>query len=123
MYCDLHNDDATGTGDRVGAYEIEAIDFDAIIDRFFWDTDFLFGPELLQAEEKNPGFLRVSRQAGKIAAGLRPSPSDLRLRPANRSEVPAWWREPLAKHRCPGTLGRIRSARPRRTRTDCRLAM
>jgi len=105
MYCDLHNDDATGTGDKVGVYEIEAIDFDAIIDRFFWDTDFLFGPELLQAEEKNPGFLRVSHQAWKIAAGLRPSPTDLRLRPVTGSEVPTWWREPPSKAPLSGYVG------------------
>ncbi|MBI3104433.1 MAG: hypothetical protein HYY95_02415, partial [Candidatus Rokubacteria bacterium] len=38
---------AIGTGNQVGSYEIEAIDFDAIVDRFFFDTDFLMGPVLL----------------------------------------------------------------------------
>jgi len=49
LFCDLHNDGATGAGDRVGPYEIEAIDFDAMVERFFFDTDFLMGPVLLAA--------------------------------------------------------------------------
>jgi hypothetical protein len=78
VYCDLHNDGATG--DQVGRYEIEHIDFDAIVERFFFDTDSLMGATLLAAEEAAPGQLRVTRQAWKIAAGLRPEAEDLRLR-------------------------------------------
>jgi hypothetical protein len=33
VYCDLHNDGGIGSGDRVGPYEIERFDFDAIVDR------------------------------------------------------------------------------------------
>jgi len=84
MYCDLHNDGATGTGDRVGPYEIERIDFDALVGQFFFDTDFLMGPVLLEAEEKSPGQLGPTRAAWKIAAGLKPGPKDLRLRPVER---------------------------------------
>ena len=79
VYCDLHNDGAIGAGDRVGPYEIEHIDFDALVERFFFDTDFLLGATLLSAEEAAPGQLRVTRQAWKIAAGLRPEAQDLRL--------------------------------------------
>jgi hypothetical protein len=79
VYCDLHNDGATGTGDKVGPYEIERIDFDAIVAQFFFDTDFLMGPVLLQAEENAPGRLTVTRQAWKIAARLEPDRTDLRL--------------------------------------------
>jgi hypothetical protein len=78
-YCDLHNDGMTG--DHVGRYEIERIDFDAIVEQFFFDTDFLMGATLLLAEEAAPGQLRVTRQAWKIAAGLRPEGNDLRLIP------------------------------------------
>ena len=77
VYSDLHNDGATG--DQVGPYEIEHIDFDALVERFFFDTDFLLGATLLSAEEAAPGQLRVTRQAWKIAAGLRPVAQDLRL--------------------------------------------
>ena len=77
LYCDLHNDGATG--DQVGRYEIEHIDFEALVERFFFDTDFLMGVALLSAEEAAPGQLRVTRQAWRIAAGLRPEAKDLRL--------------------------------------------
>jgi hypothetical protein len=83
LYCDLHNDGATG--DQVGRYEIEHIDFDAIVERFFFDTDFMMGATLLAAEEAAPGQLRVTRQAWKIAAGLRPEAKDLRLTVVRRS--------------------------------------
>jgi hypothetical protein len=79
MYCDLHNDGTTGTGDVVGLYEIERIDFDAMVDRFFFDTDFLLGKLLLQAEERAPGSLMTTGEAWKIAAGLRPTGRDLTL--------------------------------------------
>jgi len=78
LYCDLHNDGAAG--DQVGPYEIERIDVDAIVDRFFFDTDFLLGTTLLSAEEAAPGYLGVTRQASKIAARLRPEAKDLRMR-------------------------------------------
>ena len=55
------------------------IDFDALVDRFFFDTDFLLGATLLSAEEMAPGQLLVTRQAWKIAAGLRPGAKDLRV--------------------------------------------
>jgi hypothetical protein len=83
VYCDLHNDGATG--DQVGPYEIEHIDFDAVVERFFFDTDFLMGATLLAAEEAAPGQLSVTRQAWKSAAGLRPEAKDLRLRVVRRS--------------------------------------
>lgn len=88
LYCDLHNDDATGTGDRVGPYEIEAIDFDAIVDQFFFDTDFLMGPLLLEAEEKAPGQLLATHEAWKIAARLKPAAKELRLKPVARDTGP-----------------------------------
>lgn len=68
--------------------EIEAIDFDAIVDRFFFDTDFLMGPLLLQAEEKAPGQLRATHEAWKIAAQLKPEAKDLRLTPAAPETMP-----------------------------------
>jgi len=84
LFCDLHNDNATGAEGWIGPYEIERIDFDAIVDRFFFDTDFLMGGTLLAAEEVAPGQLLVTRQAWKIAAGLKPDAEDLRLKPVER---------------------------------------
>ncbi len=106
LFYDLHNDNATGAGDRIGPYEIERIDFDAIVDRFFFDTDFLMGATLLAAEEAAPGQLLVTRQAWKIAAGLRPEAEDLRLTPVERVRGRAG--DPKAQHRVP-TSGYIGS--------------
>jgi hypothetical protein len=83
-FCDLHNDEAadpTGRAD-VGPYSIGSIDFDAIVDRFFWDTDFLMGPELLElSADQRRGQLGFSDEAFSIAAGLKPHPSELEIRP------------------------------------------
>jgi hypothetical protein len=86
-YCDRHNDGITGTEGTVGPYEIDRVDFDAIVERFFFDTDFLLGPVLLQAEENAPGRLGASRQSWKIAAGLKPDAADLELVPVLPDET------------------------------------
>ena len=63
-----------------------AIDFEAIVSRFFWDTDFRMGVVLLQAEERKPGRVQATRQAWKIAAGLSPDPDDLQIVPVPLEE-------------------------------------
>jgi hypothetical protein len=85
VFCGLHNDEAaadpTGRAD-VGPYSIGLIDFDAIVDRFFWDTDFLMGPELLElSADQRRQQLGFSDAAFSIAAGLKPHPSELEIRP------------------------------------------
>ena len=105
VYCDLHNDGATGSGDRVGPYEIEHIDFDRIVDRFFFDTDFLMGPTLLSAEEAAPGQLLVTRQAWKIAAKLRPEVDDLKLTRAEPTQDPEVYPESARQVPLSGYVG------------------
>jgi hypothetical protein len=86
VFCDLHNDEAatdpTGWAD-IGPYSIGSIDFDAIVDRFFWDTDFLIGPELLKLSSADQcrQQLGFSDEVFGIAAGLKPHPSELEIRP------------------------------------------
>ena len=84
MYCDLYNDGATGTDGKVGPYEIERIDFGAIVDRFFFDIDFLVGPMLLKAEEKAPG-RRRSRSAGTRPPSCGRSASSRRIARCRRA--------------------------------------
>jgi len=103
LYCDLHNDGAIG--DQVGPYEIEHVDFDALVDRFFFDTDFLLGATLLSAEEAAPGHLRVTRQAGKIAARLRPEAKDLRLTTVAASGESEGGRESVRRVPASGYVG------------------
>jgi len=85
MFTDLHNDEAFGSDGRVGPYTIDAINFDDIVSAFFFDTDFLFGPELLVASEKKLDVLPgVTPQAVKIAAGIKPSAEDLEFTPTDQ---------------------------------------
>lgn len=94
VFCDLHNDDALGSDGEVGPYIIDTIDFEALVSRFFWDTDFHLGSVLLQAEERAPGRVQATRQAWKIAAGLRPDPEDLQILSAPRREEEIWPPDP-----------------------------
>ena len=105
IFCDLHNEGATGAEDQVGPYEIEAIDFSAIVDRFFFDTDFLMGPVLLAAGEVAPGQLGATRQAWKIAARLRPEAKDLRVTPVASSGESQGGRESARRVPASGYVG------------------
>ena len=93
-FCGLHNDAALGSDGQVGPYIIDQIDSEAIVSRFFWDTDFYMGSVLLQAEERAPGRVQATRQAWKIAAGLRPDPEDLQIVPVPRGEEEIWPPDP-----------------------------
>lgn len=93
-FCDLHNDGALDDDGRVGPYVIDSIDFAALVDRFFWDIDFQWGSVLLEVEERAPGRVQASRQAWKIAAGLRPDPEDLRIAAIPRSAGEIWPDDP-----------------------------
>ena len=74
----------------MGPYIIETIDFEAIVSSFFWDIDFQMGPVLLEAEELAPGRVQPTRQAWKIAAGLRPDSEDLQIAAISRSAEEIW---------------------------------
>ena len=90
VFCDLHNDGALDDNGQVGPYIIDTIDFEAIVGRFFWDIDFQMGPVLLEAEERAPGRVQPTRQAWKIAAGLRPDSEDLQIAAISRSAEEIW---------------------------------
>jgi hypothetical protein len=94
VFCELHNDATLDDDARVGPYIIDTIDFEAIVDRFFWDIDFQWGSVLLEAEERAPGRVQATRQAWKIAAGLRPDPEDLRIAAIPRSAEEIWPSDP-----------------------------
>jgi hypothetical protein len=82
-FCGLHNDSVKGkrrTTRAVGLYRIGPIDFDFIVDHFFWDTDFLLGRDLLElSPDQRQRQLGVSDEAFSIAAGLKPHPDELRI--------------------------------------------
>ena len=97
VFCDLHNDAALADDGHVGPYTIDAVDFAAIVDRFFWDIDFQLGPVLLEVEERAPGRVQASRQAWKIAAGLRPDAEDLQIVAMPQSAEEIWPDDPDAR--------------------------
>lgn len=90
-YCQWHNDIAAEQPDGllpVGEFRIGEIDFDAVADLYFWDTDFLFDPSTL--ERLGPDArqsLTISDEAFAIAQGLQPHPDELRI---ERWEEPEW---------------------------------
>ena len=82
-FCTLHNNSVKGkrgTTRTVGPYRIGPIDFDFIVDHFFWDTDFLLGENLLNlSPDQRRNQLGVTDEAFSIASGLKPHPDELRI--------------------------------------------
>ena len=94
VFCDLYNDAVLDHDGQVGPYIIDTIDFEAIVSRFFWDIDFQLGSVLLEAEERAPGRVQATRQAWRIAAGLRPDPEDLQIVAIPQSAEEIWSSDP-----------------------------
>ena len=71
-------EEKTGTC-SVAPYEIGQIDFDYIVDHFFWDTDFLAAEHLLELTTQHRQRVGFSDEAWSVAAGLRPHPDELAI--------------------------------------------
>lgn len=81
-YSDVHNDMARESPDRmrpVGPYRIGRVEFDSIVQSFFWDTDFLSGDELVDVGAEFREQHGYSPEAFAIAAGLAPHPAELEI--------------------------------------------
>ena len=91
VYCALHNDaarEAPTTTLPVGPYQIGPIDFDAVVDQYFWDTDFLLeSPTLTELRPEGRQSLGVADEVFGIAQGLPPHPEELSL---TRWAGPGW---------------------------------
>ena len=83
--CAIHNEDAQEaptTTLPVGPYQIGPIDFDAVVDRYFWDTDFLLeGPTLAGLGPEGRQSMGVADEVFGIAQGLPPHSEELKLTP------------------------------------------
>ena len=88
-FCEVHNDmvrEARSTFEkrrlsRVGAFHIERIDFDGLVDIYFYDTDFLMEGETLMAlglERRKE--LGLNDEAFGISQDLAPHPDELKLK-------------------------------------------
>jgi len=83
VYCEIHNDYAREAPTQtlpVGSYRIGRIHFDALIDLFFWDTDFLLeGSTLTGLGPEGRKSMAVADEVFGIAQGLPPHPDELKL--------------------------------------------
>jgi hypothetical protein len=85
VYCDIHNDDVKEASQGllpVGPYEVGAIDFNQVVDLYFWDTDFLMDPATLAAlGPEGRESLDISDEVFGIAHRLSPHPEELTILP------------------------------------------
>ncbi len=105
-FCEVHNDCVEENPEKVlpvGQYEIGEIEFGDIVERYFWDTDFL--TEASTVEGLGPGGRQVmglSHEAFGISQGLVPHSDELRF---EALAEPEWWTAPLTEgsegHRIP----------------------
>lgn len=81
-FVDTHNFVAGGRPDKlcdVGPYSIGPIDLDALVERFFWDIDFLVDEGLLHLTAEERERRLYGPEAFGLAAGLAPHPDELVL--------------------------------------------
>lgn len=82
LLIDVHNDDLRDEPSgliQVGPYKIGKIDMGAILDRFFWDLDFVGADYLLHMSPEERRQRAFSDEAWSIAAHLKPHPDELTL--------------------------------------------
>jgi hypothetical protein len=85
IYCTIHNDYAREAPTQtlpVDPYRIGPIDFNALTDGYFWDTDFLLeGPTLAGLGPDGRKSMDVADEVFGISQGLPPHPEELKLTP------------------------------------------
>ena len=89
LYSGLHNDmvriskskNEKKAAAMIGPYHIEKIDFDRLETLYFYDTDFLFDPEVMLnlGEEERKG-MAFNPETFAITQGLAPHPEELALK-------------------------------------------
>jgi len=83
-YCDIQNDLANDSGEpilRINNYTIYELDFDEIIEIYFWDTDFLIEEDIfLKLGEEEKLALGVNEELFGIVTGLKPHSSELLIK-------------------------------------------
>jgi len=84
-FCDLVNDDIQdGAITQFADIKIAGIRFGALLDEYFWDTDFLMDPEDFNAlNEEQKAALDFSQETFGIINSLAPHPDELLLKPGS----------------------------------------
>jgi hypothetical protein len=90
-YCGLLNDSLADPdcelGDSLARLGIREIDFEGLVEAYFWDTDFLMHPKVLEGiRATGRESLGVSEHALGIAEGWAPHPEELKLEPVDPRE-------------------------------------
>ena len=89
LYSELHNNmvrtsrskNEKNAAAKIGPYHIEKIDFDLLETLYFYDTDFLFDPEvMLNLGEEDRKGMSFNPETFAITQGLAPHPEELLLK-------------------------------------------
>lgn len=106
LFADIHNDmvaeSKTGKDKKEAAFVdpfyIEYIDFNEIIELYFYDIDFLFGPDvLLNLSEKERAAFAFNDELFALSQGLLPHPEELKLKVHN-NEDPDYYKIGLSNY-------------------------
>ena len=87
QFCELYNDDMFGNL-SLGGIQPSQLDFDQIVDLYFWDTDFLFDQEIinnLSVEQKDG--MAISSVVFSIANNLTPHADELKISETDELEA------------------------------------
>jgi len=95
VFAEVENDRARefGMPIKCGPYRIGRLDFEEIVDYYFWDTDFLI-PEIAAVPEDARKQMGVSPETWGLAWGLKPHPDELKIEPVlqgDESRYPQIW--------------------------------
>ncbi len=91
IHTHLHNDSLAFSGGvrRYGAVVLRKIDFDAVLDYYFFDTDFLFAPEILGSmDEKTKMVMDFADETWGVVHQMKPHAEELSLQEVSPDLLP-----------------------------------
>ncbi len=91
MHTEIHNDslDLSGGMRRYGPVTLGRIDFGAVLDHYFLDTDFLFAPEVLgDMDEQTKRAMDFEEETWGVVHRLKPHPEELSMRQMSQDLLP-----------------------------------
>jgi len=98
-FCEIFNDIARERPDgfyHVGPYAFREIDFESLVDHFFWDTDFLMPPEVVAGlGGKLREELGMDERIFGLSQGWEPHPEELQVERVGADDLPYFPAEPL----------------------------
>ena len=91
-FCELFNDEPKEIAPALAKqYGINEIDFHEIIDRYFWDTDFLTSPDdLINIGEDGRKQMGFGEEAFGVVQRMAPHLEELKVVPLSKREAKEW---------------------------------